>query len=202
VRAQAIRPGRLALLGWLLASGCYAGSARSVTPADLAREGGWELVGGVPEVRQVGRENCGPAALAMVLGFWGVPITRDDINIANPPAPEGGGITAAALRRFARRQGLQAFLIQGQFGDLDREIQRRRPVLVGLMKRYGRKAYPHYEVVVGINRQKQRILTLDPAQGLRANSRDGFAAEWAAAYQLTLIAIPQTQHEVTPREPL
>jgi len=55
----------------------------------------------------------------------------------------------------------------------------------------GRSAYPHYEVVVGIDRHKQRILTLDPADGLRVNSREGFTAEWAAAGQVTVIVLPQ-----------
>jgi len=59
------------------------------------------------------------------------------------------------------------------------------------MKRTSRRVYPHYEVVVGISRGKQRILTLDPAHGLRVNSREGFAAEWGAAGRLTLIVFPR-----------
>jgi hypothetical protein len=46
-------------------------------------------------------------------------------------------------------------------------------------------------VVVGTNRKKQRILTIDPARGLRVNSREGFASEWAAAGQVTLVVLPQ-----------
>jgi ABC-type bacteriocin/lantibiotic exporter with double-glycine peptidase domain len=176
----------------VLVSGCYLGSARTATPADLAprHDDGWNRVEGVPPVRQVAREDCGAAALAMVLGYWGLPVTRDDIKAANPPAPERG-IKAAALREFARGQGLQAFIIQGELADLDRELARRRPVLVGVMKRTSRRAYPHYEVVVGISRGTQRILTLDPAHGLRVNSREGFAAEWNAAGRLTLIVFPR-----------
>jgi ABC-type bacteriocin/lantibiotic exporter with double-glycine peptidase domain len=192
VRTGAAGAGCVALLAALLASGCYKGSARSLTPADLAREQGWERVEGVPEVRQVARRDCGAAALAMVLGYWGLPVTRDQIIVAHPTAPEGG-IRAAALRDFARGHGLQAFVLKGELADLEREVQRRRPVLVGTMKVYGRKAYPHYEVVVGFNRPQQRILTLDPDAGLRVNSLQGFAAEWAAAGQLTLIVLPQAR---------
>jgi len=180
------------LVGCVLVSGCYLGSARTATPADLAprQDDAWNRVEGVPPVRQIAREDCGAAALAMVLGYWKLPITRDDITAVHPPTPERG-IKAAALRDFARRQGLEAFLIQGELGDLDRELARHRPVLVGVMKRTSRRVYPHFEVVIGISRGQQRILTLDPAHGLRINSREGFAAEWTAAGRLTLIVFPR-----------
>ena len=183
------------LVGCVLVSGCYLGSARTATPADLAprQDDGWNKVDGVPPVRQIAREDCGAAALAMVLGYWGLPVTRADISAAaQPPASEPErGIKAAALRDFARRRGLEAFLIQGELADLDRELGRHRPVLVGVMKRTSRRVYPHYEVVIGISRGQQRILTLDPAHGLRINSREGFAAEWTAAGRLTLIVFPR-----------
>ena len=177
-----------ALLGCLLASGCYLGSARNTTLADVAGDKDWEIVHGVPELHQLDREDCGAAALAMVLGYWGLPITLDNIEAAMPPA---GGLRAADLRDFARRRGLQAFLIQGGLDDLQRELHRGRPILVGLVKRYSWRAYSHYEVVIGINRVKQRVLTLDPAHGLRLDSSAGFVTEWAKADQLTLVVFPQ-----------
>ena len=149
------------------------------------------MIESVPTVRQVVREDCGAAALAMVLGYWGRAAAADEIMIAYPPVPERG-IKAAALRAFARKQGLQAFVIQGERGDLEREIHRHRPVLVGVMKRYLFRSYPHYEVVVGINRERQRVLTLDPAHGLRVNGSDAFAAEWAKTGQVALIVFPQS----------
>jgi ABC-type bacteriocin/lantibiotic exporter with double-glycine peptidase domain len=179
---------RLLLVGCLSACGCYLGSARSATPADLSTDEGWERIEGVPEVRQVAREDCGAASLAMILGYWGRAVPREEL--ANAPGSEQG-LRAATLRDLARRQGLQAFLIPGQLSDLDRELGRRHPVLVGVVKRYGRRAYPHYEVVVGMSRRTQRILTLDPAGGLRVDSREGFAAEWAAAGQVALIVYPR-----------
>ena len=181
---------RLVLVGCLSVCGCYVGSARSATPADLDSSEGWERIEGVPDVRQVAREDCGAASLAMVLSYWGRAVTRDEISAANPPAP-GSGLPAATLRDLARQQGLQAFLIPGQLGDLDRELQRHHPILVGVVKRYGRRGYAHYEVVVGMSRRTGRILTLDPASGLRVDSREGFVAEWAAAGQVALIVYPR-----------
>ena len=51
-----------ALVGCVLASGCYLGSARTATPADLAPgDDSWNGVEGVPAVRQTAREDCGAA---------------------------------------------------------------------------------------------------------------------------------------------
>jgi ABC-type bacteriocin/lantibiotic exporter with double-glycine peptidase domain len=181
-------PGRLALVVCLLAGGCSSLS-RNLTGAEAARADGWTRVENVVEVRQSSRDGCGAAALAMVLGHWGRQVTQDEIRAASPPA-EGHGMPADSLRDFARRQGLQAFLVEGQTDDLDREVGRDRPVLVGVVKRKGRRAYSHYEVVVGVNRERQRILTLDPARGPRETSLKRFTEEWIAAGRLTLVVFP------------
>ncbi|OGQ91970.1 MAG: hypothetical protein A2289_19600 [Deltaproteobacteria bacterium RIFOXYA12_FULL_58_15] len=189
VNSGVTSPKGLTMLCSLLASGCYLGSAKSISAGALTAGDGWELIAGVPEVRQTSQEDCGTAALDMVLGYWGRPITPDEVRGASLAAPEGG-IKAAALRQLAHGQGLQAFLIEGRMSDLDRELGKNRPILVGVMKRYRQRVYPHYEVVVGMNRRKQRILTLDPAHGLRENSSEGFATEWTAAGHLALIVFP------------
>jgi ABC-type bacteriocin/lantibiotic exporter with double-glycine peptidase domain len=143
----------------------------------------------VPEVRQSSRDTCGAAALAMVLGHHGLAVTEHEIASVSQPAGERG-IRADALREFARSRGLQAFLVRGERTDLDRELVRGRPVLVGVMKRKGRRAYPHYEVVVGVHRERERIATLDPARGRRETSFERFTREWEAAGRLTLVVLP------------
>lgn len=195
------RPGRLVFVVCLLATGCYSSLSRSITGAEAARGAGWDRVENVTEVRQSSREGCGAAALTMVLGHWGRAITQEEIWASNTPPP-GEGMRADALRDFARGQGLQAFLVEGNTSDLEREIDRDRPVLVGVMKRQGRRAFPHYEVVVGFNSQRQRILTLDPASGPRERTIDAFTREWTAAGRLTLVVFPPTPAAALPVEVL
>jgi len=184
-----------AVLGGLVgAAGCYTGSARTVSPAALAGEPGWTVVAGVPFVAQSRDQDCGAAALTMVLSFWGV--SRDGVRAAGVDPSAGDaerGIRAGQLRDWARAGGLDAFLVSGDLGDLSSELGRGHPVLVGLYKPYGRgRVRPHYEVVVGIHREKQRILTLDPSAGWRENSLDGFAREWLPAGRLALMIFPAT----------
>jgi ABC-type bacteriocin/lantibiotic exporter with double-glycine peptidase domain len=179
---------RLALIGFL-APACYAGSARSISAeraSALAADPAWTFVRDVPFVAQRSDADCGPAALAMVLQHFGVRTTLTELVVRDPP--HDGGVRAGDLRDVAREKGLSAFVVAGTFDDLFEQLGRGRPVLVGLaMPITGGRALAHYEVVVAIDRRDRRLLTLDPARGLREDSLAGFAREWAPTGQVTLI---------------
>jgi ABC-type bacteriocin/lantibiotic exporter with double-glycine peptidase domain len=175
----------------LAAVGCYTGSSRSITPHEVAADPGWTFVPGVPLIRQNAEMDCGAAAMAMVLARWSLPTTVDQIT-AVYPARAGHGIKAGDLRDLARAKGLDAFVISGQLSDLTTELSRGHPVLVGVVKPYRDRQLAHYQVVIGIHREKRRILTLDPADGWREDSLEGFAREWIPAHQVTLVVFPKT----------
>lgn len=172
----------LALL--LAACNAYAGSARDVSPRVLD-EPGWLRVRDVAFLPQTAESDCGAAAIAMVVGYWtGTPPL--DVAAKLRPAPPRG-IPARRLRSVARGHALAAFLIAGELADLERELAAGRPVLVGVVKPHRRDVLSHYEVVVGLHRGRGLVVTLDPAEGLRQNTLDGFVAEWQAAGRLTLV---------------
>jgi hypothetical protein len=58
--------GLLAFAGSACAT--YTGTGQALTPASLKSEPGWIAVDDVPLVKQTSEYDCGPAALAMVLG--------------------------------------------------------------------------------------------------------------------------------------
>ncbi len=177
----------LALLG--AAPACYTGSARDVSSqwVEKARaDASWQIVGNVPFVAQKSDSDCGPAALSMVLAHFGVSASLDQLTALKPPSE--GGVRAGALRDVARDKGLEAFVVSGSLNDLVTQIERGRPVLVGLAKpMVGSRALAHYEVVVGINRPKKLILSLDPSRGPRQNTLEGFAREWVPTHQVTIV---------------
>jgi ABC-type bacteriocin/lantibiotic exporter with double-glycine peptidase domain len=182
----------LRLLGLALlcaAPACYTGSARDVSAEWLEKartDGSWQMVPDVRFVAQKSDADCGPAALAMVLAHFGVPATLDQVTALDPPSD--GGVRAGALRDVARGKGLEAFVISGTLKDLVEQIERGRPVLVGLDKpMVGTRAVAHYEVVVGINRRERLILSLDPSRGPRENTLQGFAREWVPTHQVTIV---------------
>jgi len=185
-RSRNYLPALYVALALVASSGCYIGSARDFSPKRLEQDPGWIFVPNVPLIRQAEQSDCGAAALAMALSYWGVPTNVDEISAAFPTSPSHG-IKAGQLREFARKKGLDAYLIKGDLGDLSSELQKRRPILVGLVKPFGTKLTKHYEVVVGLHPEQKRVVTLDPARGWRENSFEGFVKEWAPGEQVTLI---------------
>jgi predicted double-glycine peptidase len=187
-----MKPSRPALLAALLGLSCYAGSARDVSSqraAALASDPAWTFARDVPFVRQQSDSDCGPAALTMVLGHFGVHASVAELVAMSPPGR--AGVRAGALRDIARSKGLSAFAVPGTFDDLSAELGAGRPVLVGLAKPITTgRAVPHYEVVVAIDRRDREILTLDPGRGLRENSLAGFAREWAPTGHVAIVVFP------------
>ncbi|MBC8133786.1 MAG: hypothetical protein H7X95_12450 [Deltaproteobacteria bacterium] len=169
--------------------GCYHGSARDASRSDLTRERGWIMVQGIELVRHTTTHECGAAALSMMLQRSAAPVSVNEIlrGVSMDPSK---GIAAGALRDFASHKGLRAFLFKGEMSDLVKEVSLNRPALVGLVQRYGDRAFPHYEVVAGVNPTSKRLLLLDPARGLREDSFDGFAVEWEGAGRLVLVIVP------------
>jgi ABC-type bacteriocin/lantibiotic exporter with double-glycine peptidase domain len=179
-----------AALGLASCYTCYTGTAHDVAPHQLADDPSWEIITGVPFVAQKNDRDCGAAAMAMVLSRW---FGRESIDVVTALAPPGGaGIRVGTLRDLARRRGLEAYVISGTIADLAQQVSLGRPVVVGLAKPMaGGRAAAHYEVIVGLNRSKRLILSLDPARGLRENTLEGFAREWAPTRRVTLIAFPR-----------
>jgi ABC-type bacteriocin/lantibiotic exporter with double-glycine peptidase domain len=186
-----------AALALLSASGCYAGTARAISPRDVAAEiaadPGWLVVENVPLIRQRSDADCGTAAAAMVLSYWSAPTTVAELD-ARDPFAAAHGWRAGQLRALLREKGFDAFVISGRLEDLAHELRQGRPVVVGMVKHYrGERGVAHYEVVIGVHPARRRILTLDPADGWRENTLEGFDSEWGLSDRTTLVVLPRRQ---------
>jgi ABC-type bacteriocin/lantibiotic exporter with double-glycine peptidase domain len=191
---------RSALLGLLAlgaVAGCasYRGSSREVSAAVLEKQPGWVRLDDVKLVRQKGIKDCGSAALSTVLGYLQpdgpAALERAAIDAALREQP-GQGLSAGELRDYARARGFDSFVIQGAFDDLTHEIQAGRPVIVGVHKPLSSgEALAHYEVFVGYHPERQEVLTLDPAKGMRQFPVEGFMEEWKSAGLVTIVVMPK-----------
>lgn len=101
--------------------------------------------------------QCGPAALAMVLGASGVAIHPDDLT----PAiylPDRRGSLQVEIVAAARRMERIPLLVSPHLSSLVHEIRSGRPVLV--LQNLGLKSFPvyHYAVVIGVQGPDRLVL--------------------------------------------
>lgn len=185
------------LLG-VLGFGCISsrGAAQdSSTPSTVRADAGWRRIGHLPPVHQKGAKDCGAAALSSVLAYWRQPappaaLGREHIDAALRRSPKEG-LSAGALRDYARKQGFHAYVFNGKFDDLTHEIEAGRPVIVGVHKPLSEKEWlSHYEVVIGYHRQRQLVLLFDPARGVRQDRMGGFVEQWQRTGRTTLVVMP------------
>jgi ABC-type bacteriocin/lantibiotic exporter with double-glycine peptidase domain len=186
-----------------LSCASYQGTAQDVDLHTVAKDGGWRRVDNVPFVHQRGEKDCGAAVLSTVLQYYepslGPAAERSRIDSALRSKP-GEGLAAGALRDYAREHGFSAYVFKGKFDDLTHELAENRPVIVGLHKPLSsEKALAHYEVFLGYHPEKERVLTFDPAHGLRENALAGFMTEWERAGDVTIVVMPPGAAESTAR---
>lgn len=165
----------------------YAGGAKPVTSTELDDQ--WHRAAPTPVVLQKDRTDCGLAALAMVAGAWGQSWSLAELQRSMPPTSDG--VRLGALRDYARSHGLVAYAVKGTHKDLRFELERHRPVLLGLLLPYAKnKALAHYEVAVAVDPRDGSVVTLDPATGKHMRrSREVLEKEWKPAGYATLVVL-------------
>ena len=176
-----------------LSFGCasYRGTATSAQPSVVAQEGHWTMVRNFPYVPQANQSDCGAAALAAVLRFWGHPATPQ--SIAAALGAEDNRLKAGDMEAYARSVGMRSYVFFGTMKDVVHELEQGRPVIVGLGKMVEeKKALSHYQVVVGYEPNKKQVLLLDPARGWQVDTLEGFGKEWAISKGVTMVAFPDT----------
>lgn len=114
----------------------------------------------VPYFNQDDPYWCGPASMSMVLGYWGINVSQEDIaaEIYDP----GARITRMTdMVSYPRTYGFNSQAFTGSIYDLKTWINDGVPLIV-LQTFSLENAYGHYRVVVGYNDSSAMMLTFDP----------------------------------------
>jgi ABC-type bacteriocin/lantibiotic exporter with double-glycine peptidase domain len=154
----------------------------------------------VPFVKQ-SKDGCGAASIAMVMQYWfdreGHPAdgSADSENILRALySPRAHGIFAADMERYFRQHGFRTFAFSGDWGQVQENLAKGRPLIVALKPSAG-EASLHYLVIAGLNWQDRTVLLNDPAQRkLLKQDLTSFEREWNATGKWTLLAVPQPDH--------
>lgn len=151
----------------------------------------------VPFVKQE-KDGCGAASIAMVMQYWqrqqgqAVGPNAESVNILHALHSETAhGIYASDMQRYFQQNGYRAFAFAGEWADLQRQLEKGRPLIVALKP--GSRQPLHYVVVAGLDQEQKIVLLNDPAQRkLLKEDNSTFAQEWKVAGYWTLLAVPET----------
>ncbi|HUQ02221.1 MAG TPA: papain-like cysteine protease family protein [Kofleriaceae bacterium] len=164
----------------------YKGASRRVSPAQLRADDAWVLAP-APAMKQHADVDCGAAALAMVVARWRPELDRE--RITRSVRVVNDGFRLGDLRDLARSSGLRAFALVGDQALLRHEVERGRPVVIGLHRPYRDRARAHYEVVIGVH-PDGRVATIDPIDAQwHVRPLDGLMAEWDSAGRPALVVL-------------
>jgi ATP-binding cassette subfamily B protein len=139
-----------------------------------------------PLVLQDQNDDCGAAALAAVLRYYGHDATPR--SVLDAVGRSDNRLRAGDMTAYARKVGLHSYVFFGTMNDIVYELKRGRPIIVGLGKQFEeKKALSHYEVVVGYEPNKKLVLLADPGRGFQVDSLEGFGKEWARTKGVTIV---------------
>jgi len=155
----------------------------SQPPATLARQ---TVLAGVPFVPQEDYQ-CGPAALAMVLGAAGAPVPSEAL-VAQVYVPARGGSLQVEMLAAARRHGQLAVVLPGRLDAVLSEVDAGRPVIV--LQNLSLPVLPrwHYAVVIGYDLDRQEILLHSGTTAQLALPMAVFERTWARSGHWAMVA--------------
>jgi ABC-type bacteriocin/lantibiotic exporter with double-glycine peptidase domain len=174
------------LLASLLGSGCASTSLEAVR-ADVGAGQG-HLIATVPFVAQDAYQ-CGPAALAMVLRYWGAAADVEEIGRALY-LPSARGVLNIELEFEARRRGFQTQAFEGTLERAKAELRRGRPLIVFQDLGRGSLSVPHFAVLLGYDDRSEVVVLHSGTTAYRILSYAEFLRTWATRRGWSLLITP------------
>ncbi len=134
-------------------------------------------------------DQCGPAALASVLSFWGVsvdpPALKEEIYLANLK-----GSLAIDLLLAAQNRGFKADLYSGSIVDLKSKLREGHPMVVFVNRGFHFFPVGHFVVVNGYDEPRQGLYVHSGASKNQFVSYKRFLKDWEKTKRSTLLIRP------------
>jgi tetratricopeptide (TPR) repeat protein len=183
----------------LAAAGCA-----QMVPQTVALRSGWPA--GVPQSSQIegvpffpqNEYQCGPAALATVLAFTGVPITPEPL-VGQVYVPARRGSLQLEMLAAARRHGRISYVLAPRYGDLLREVAAGNPVLV--LQDVGALSQQwHYAVVNGFDYPSGTVYLRSGTTARLETPFTAFERSWMASGYWAMVVMPPDRIPATATE--
>ena len=183
------RANAILLFAGLLGTACAPVTLDTVR-ADVAAGQG-HLIDSVPFIPQEAYQ-CGPAALAMVLRYWGAAADPEEIGRALY-LPSARGVLNLELEFEARRRGFQTQAFEGTLDRAKAELRRGRPVIVFQDLGRGPVSVPHFAVLLGYDDQSGVVVLHSGTTPYHVLSYAEFLRTWAVHRAWSLLITPRGQ---------
>lgn len=170
-------------LGGLLLFFLTAACSPLQSPLILEDSAEGRLVEGVPFYAQQGRYDCGPAALASLLGQRGAGVSLREIRDATY-TPSLRGSLLPDLENYARSLDFETRSGRGDLALLRRAIDSDTPVLIPVETGFRELKRPHYLVVLGY--AGENFIVYDGRQAGRAIAAAELDRSWQKLNRLYL----------------
>lgn len=134
-------------------------------------------------------DQCGPSALAAVLGFYGKPATPAELRGEIYRAKLKGALTVDMMLA-AQRRGLVVETANGSLDSVKTELDAGRPVLAFV--NVGLRIYPvgHYLVITGYDDERRVLFAHSGKKRDRPISYAAFDKQWEKTNRWTLAIMP------------
>ncbi|OGI47756.1 MAG: hypothetical protein A2151_05570 [Candidatus Muproteobacteria bacterium RBG_16_65_34] len=143
--------------------------------------------------------QCGPAALATVLGHSGIAVAPEALA-PEVYLPERQGSLQVELIAAARRHGRVPYVLRPQIESLAAEVASGNPVLV--LQNLGLSWYPkwHYAVVVGFDLPNNEVILRSGRERRRVTPMDLFERTWRRGDYWAIAVLPPERLPYTAEE--
>lgn len=135
-------------------------------------------------------DQCGPATLASVLTFWGVPTEpqglRQEIYL-----PKLRGTLPIDLAHAVRVRGLYAKSYSGTLENLKAEIAAGHPIVAFLNLGWRILPQGHYVVITGFDDRRQGFYAHSGLERNAFMSYENFLEDWEKTGRWTLLVLPR-----------
>ncbi len=137
-------------------------------------------------------DQCGPSALASVLGYWGKPASPDSLRRELYRAQLKGSLTVDLLLS-AQSRGLSAEMANASLAGVKKELDEGRPVIAFVNTGY--RFYPvgHYLVITGYDDRGRRIFAHSGMKRDQPLSYGKFDKQWEKTERWALMIRPPRQ---------
>lgn len=136
--------------------------------------------------------ECGPAALASVLNYYGCRITPDEIA-KTIYRKRLRGTLSMDLLLFAQGMGVFVRAYRGDLTDLKEQISKNRPLIVFQDVGYPLLPIRHFSVVIGYDETKGILILHSGKRTNKAIPYKGFLRSWAKMDNWTLLILPNRE---------